>query len=156
MATVATTEQIAAAVFNLVSVAAGSVVGLVTSARHFRMPRQVDAAQMPALFQIQTGEEYERTQGGTFGIRPKRTMHFEISLYVADSQEENVVPSTSLNLMRDAIEAAFEAAVDQTTQFCTLGGLVKSARIRGKIDYAENLTGDGKSLAVIPIEVIRP
>jgi hypothetical protein len=150
------TERIAAAVFSLVSVAAGTVVNLVTSARHFRMPQQVDPAQMPALFQIQTGEDYERSLGKLIGLPPTRTMHFEISLYVADSQEENVVASTQLNNMRDAIESAFELAVDQTTGFCTLGGLVKSARIDGNLDYAENLTGDGKSLAVIPIQVIRP
>jgi hypothetical protein len=149
-----TREQVAAAVFALVDTAVGAVVGLKTSSRRFRIWTQVDPAQMPALFQLQGAEEYERTAGKLIGLPPKRTMHFEIWLYVVDAQEDTVTPSQQLNAMIDAVEAAF--APDATTGAMTLGGLAVSARIDGHLDYGENLTGDGKSIAVIPVVVIRP
>lgn len=149
-----TREQVAAAVFDLVDSAVGSVVNLVTSSRTFRGPQEVDPVEMPALFQIQTPEEYERTQGKMLGLPPKRTMHFEICLYTSDAQEVSVIPSQQLNAMIDAVEAAFTP--DATTGLFTLGGLVASARIEGSIDYIENLVGDGKSAASIPIAVLRP
>lgn len=148
---VVTRNQIAAALFALVDDAVGAVVGLETSSRKYRGPQEVDPTEMPALFQIQTVEDYERFALGT---PPKRTMHFEICLYTSDAQEDSVIPSEQLNDMIDAVEAAF--APDASTGLFTLGGLVFSARIDGKIEYLENLVGDGKSAAAIQVAVLRP
>jgi hypothetical protein len=156
VATPVTREQVAAALFSLVDTAVNTVVGLVTSSRRFRPPDQVSPAEMPALYQVQVSEDYERPYEKQIGLPPKRTMHFEIALYIADSQEDTIIPSQQLNDMIGAIENAFESGVDPTSGICSLGGLVKSARIDGRIDYGENLAGDGKSVAVIPIQVIRP
>lgn len=148
-------ESIAAALFSVVSTAAGSVVGLVTSSRRVRMPTDVSPSEMPALFQAQVPEDYEHTQGGMLNLQAKRTMNFELGLFVYAAQENTVVPSTQLNDMIDAIEAAFAPDCPTVGSF-TLGGLVSSARISGKIGYFENFAGDGISVATIPIAVMRP
>jgi hypothetical protein len=144
-------EQVAAALFSLVSTNVGQAVTLVTSSRILRHYDQVTPAEMPALFQAQTAEKDER---GALGLPNKRTMRFELWLYTAIPQEPSAVPSTLLNIMVDAIETSMAGAVPTGIQ--TLGGLVASARIDGNVEFAEGLTSDGKSLAVVPIAVLIP
>ena len=151
---VTTREQIAVAVYNLVSAAAGSVVNLVTSSQRARPFTDVAPSEMPALFMEQLPEGYERSQNKMLKLPPTRTMNFHFALYTADHQETSVVPRTQLNMMTDAIEAALAPA--QVTRGQTLGGLVAEARIDGKIEFYENVQGDGKSVALIPIAVLRP
>ena len=155
MAAAFSRETVAAALFSLVDTAVGNVVGLQTSSRVLRAPQNVTPEQCPALFQSQRGEEYEHTFGKMIKLPPKRTMLFEMWLYVSDAQEPNIVPSTQLNNMVGAIENALMpfAALDGPQ---TLGGLTVSARIDGKIEYAEAFTTDGKSVAVVPIAVLVP
>jgi len=158
MASTTTREQAAAALFNLVSTSVGNVVGLKTSARRILMPKDVSPSQTPALFQVQVKESYVRGNGGMLGMRPTRTMHFDMWLYVTDATNTasglTVVPSTQLNTMIQAVEAVFMP--DATTNSSTLGGLVASARIEGDIDYLETRTRDGLSMAMIPVAVLIP
>jgi hypothetical protein len=141
------------ALLALVSTAAGNVVGLKTSSLRMRAIDDVNPTEMPALFLVQGEERYERTPSGALHIPPKRTMDFAIVLYTADNQATSTVPITQLNTMVDAIEAAF--APDATTGAMTLGK-VASARLEGTIRYYDNVAQDGKSMAVIPVVVIRP
>jgi hypothetical protein len=147
-------ETIASALYALVNAAVGSVVTLVTSSRRLRHYSTMQASQMPALFQTQRPEEYERTFARTIGLPPKRTMHFEFWLYTSDPQTPQAVPATQLNNVVDAVEAALSPS--PVTNTLTLGGIVVSARIDGMIEYGENLTSDGVSAVVIPIAIIIP
>lgn len=148
-----TREGTAVALFNAVSVAVGKVTGLVTSSRVLRQPADVAPAECPALFQVQKPEQDTR-QSGIVGIPNKRVMHFEFWLVTSIGQEPSLVPSTQLNVMVDAIEAALTPA--PTTGINTLGGAVFSARIDGAVEYYEGFTTDGKSAACVPVEVILP
>ncbi len=146
-----TREQAAVALYNLVSDASARVVGLQTSSRRLRHPSDVDGSQMPALFQVQVPEKQDHQY---VGVPAKRTMHFELWLYTSDPQEDSIVPISQLNAMVQAIEAALSA--DMMMNPNTLGGLVYSARIDGTVEYYENLTKDGKSIAILPVQVILP
>lgn len=145
-------ENIAAGLFALVSAAAGTAAGLVTSSRVLRSFDSVEPAAMPALFQTQTSETQERTQN--MGLPAKRTMHFSIFLYTADAQQVDVVVSTQLNNMIEAIETAL--APCPLTGKLTLNNLCDHAWIEGTIEYYEGVTQDGKSIAIIPIAVLIP
>lgn len=145
-------EQIAVALFGLVSTAAGTVAELRTSSRRLRAIADVDPKQMPALFLNQGDEDYAREPGSMLNISPKRTMNFDIVLYTADPQADSIVPATQLNAMIDAIETALRP---DGNGMSTLGGLAVSARIEGRLGLFPNHT-DGKSAAVIPITVLRP
>jgi hypothetical protein len=144
-------EAIAATLFTIVQAEAGKVVNLVTSSRKLRHFDSVKSAEMPALFQAQNPETYERTVADG---PPKRTMHFRIWLYTADAQQPEVIPSQQINNMVDAIEAAF--APSPLTGMFTLGGLVHRCWIEGIIEIYEGVTSDGKSIAIIPIAVLMP
>ena len=144
-------ESIAAALYSLVNAAASKVLSLKTSSRKIRSFDQVDGSQMPALFQTQLPETQERD---TIGQPAKRTLHFEFWIYTSDAQADGVIPSQQLNNLVDAIEAAL--APSPLTGAQTLGGLVLSTRIEGGIEYYENATSDGKSIAAIPVAVLMP
>jgi hypothetical protein len=145
-------EAVAAALYALVDHAAGHVVNLRTSSRRLRHYSNVDPHQMPALFQTQKPETQERKEA--MGLPAKRTMHFEFYLYTADPQEDSVIPIQQLNDMVDAIEAAFNP--DPVSGKQTLGNLVTDTRIDGSVEFFENVTTDGKSIAIVPVAVIMP
>jgi hypothetical protein len=143
-------EAVAVALFNAVS----SIAGLRTTGRRLIDFTDVDVTNMPALFVRERPEHYERTQNGMKALPPKRVMWFDVFIYTADPQEGSVLPITQLNDLIDAVEVAM--LPDATTGAGSLGGIVSEARINGQILIGDNLTNDGKSIAVIPIEVIRP
>jgi hypothetical protein len=149
-----TREQISVALFNLVSLATGNVIGLVTSDRRARAFTDVLPAEMPALFIEELPEDYEHTFEKMLKLPPKRTMKYIVALYLSDHQESSVVPMTQMNAMIDAIEIAL--APSMVTGGQTLGGLVFECRIDGKIDKFENVDNSGKSVALLPIAVLRP
>lgn len=151
MGTPSRREANAAALYALVNAAAGTVVDLKTSGRTLRHYDQVEPAEMPALFQAQKPETDERHQAN---LPAKRTQHFEFWLYVADAQSPQEIPAQQLNFMVDAIETALAPA--PLTNVNTLGGLCQHAWIEGSIEYWENVTTDGKSIAIIPVAVLMP
>ncbi len=144
-------ESIAAALFALVDAAAKTVLSLKTSGRRLRSFDQVDGNQMPALFMTQLPETQERD---TIGQPAKRTLHYEFWIYTMDAQADSVIPAQQINNTVDAVEAALSPSPLTGAQ--TLGGLVASCRIDGSIEYYENVTSDGKSIAAIPVAVIIP
>lgn len=155
MGTPSRREANAAALYALVDAAAGTVVDLVVSSRVLRHYDDVAPAEMPALFQTQKPETNDRGGGGQQGnLPPKRTQHFELWLYTSDAQAPTVVPAQQMNFMADAIEAAM--APSPITGVNNLGGLCAHAWIEGSVEYYENVTSDGKSIAVIPIAVLMP
>ena len=144
-------EAIAAALYAMCDAAAAKVVSLKTSSRRLRSFDAVDGAQMPALFMTQLPETQERD---TIGQPAKRTLHYEFWIYTCDAQADSVIPAQQLNNIVDAVEAALSPSPLTGAQ--TLGGLVLSCRIDGSIEYYENVTSDGKSIAAIPVAVLMP
>jgi hypothetical protein len=151
-----TREDVAIALFSLISTATGNVVGLKTSSRRLRSLEEVNPGEMPAIFLDQGDEAYERKPDGLFGP-PKRTMDFVVMLYTADNQAPSVLPIIQLNTMVDAIEAAMlPTGADLAVNRQTLGGIVFSARIMGTVRNFANVASDGKSMSVLQISVVRP
>jgi hypothetical protein len=144
-------ESVAAALYLLVSTAAGKVENLKTSSRRVRHYQDVTSDEMPALFQTQTTETQKRANNDLPALR---TMHFNLWLYTAEAQEPSIIPSQQLNTMVDAIERAL--APFPLTGKQDLGGLVAHAWIEGNIEIYEGVTEDGKSIALIPIAVLLP
>lgn len=151
-----TREQAAAALFTLVTGAAS----FKRQERHFRLPEDVSPAQTPALFQVQSEEQYVRQQG-VIGINPKRTLVFELLVYVTDAANTTagvtVVGSTQLNTIIQAIETLLlPTRGPGPSNAQTLGGIVASARIEGEIKYYEAKSIDGLSAASIPVHILFP
>jgi len=144
-------ERVAAALFELVRAEVGGVVGLVTSSRVLKSFAALTSEQMPALFQAQRPESNER---GAIGLPSKRTMRFEFFLYTMDPQVDGFVPATQLNDMVEGVETAIAGV--GPSNVLTLGGMVVSARIDGPVEYFENATNDGKSIAIVPVAVLMP
>jgi hypothetical protein len=154
-----TREQAATALFALVT---GAVPTLKRKERHFRLPEDVSPAQTPALFQVQSQELYERTPGKMIGIPPKRTLVFQLIVYVTDAANTvggvTTVGSTQLNEIIQAIESALlpQPGPDLAANLQTLGQIVQSARIEGELVYHEATQFDGLSAVTIPVAVLFP
>ena len=78
-------------------------------------------------------------------------MAVDLVIYTAGDSEPNSVPSTELNSLLDAVEAAIRSAMPGIAQ--SLGGKVSHCRIEGKIEIIENVVG-AMALAVVPIEIL--
>ncbi len=75
----------------------------------------------------------------------------DLVVYTAGDAAPNVVPSTELNSLLDAVEAAIKTATPGLAQ--SLGGKVSHCRIEGKIEIVENVQG-AMALAVVPVEIL--
>lgn len=151
-------EDVATAVYNLVNASVGAVVGLKTSGRRLRDFHEMDPPQMPALFMVQMSELVEQ---GALQRPAKRTMRVEFWLYTADAQADSVVPATQLNTMIDAIEASLGGGSPDFTAGMNpllLNGVwvAASSRIDGEIRFHENVENTGKSVAIVPVSILRP
>lgn len=141
-------EAIMAALLTLVE----SVGGFAEAGR--RLKFWTDVAAMPALFVIETDNEFEQ-HGGTFP--PRRTIGAEIWLYARTDPE--APPGTTLNPLLDAVEAALAPPYPGGAQ--TLGGMVQHCWIGGddgqkaKIEIYEGHAGN-QAAAVIPVRILVP
>jgi hypothetical protein len=137
-----TREPIYAALFALVSGAAE----FVTVSRRLRHWTDVGAAEQPALFQIQKSESAEERAP----LPVKWRAAVDLYLY-AQAPDELTAPSTIVNPLLDAIEAAL--APDPFTHMQSLGGLVSHCWIAGKIMTDEGVLG-GQAVAIVPVEIL--
>lgn len=135
-------EAIHAALFRLVSGAAN----FVTVSRRLRHWGDVAAAEQPALFQIQKSETAKQRRG----LPPLWTLSVDLFLY-AHAPDELIPPSTVLNPLLDAVEAAL--APDPIDLVQTLGGLVSHCWIDGKIETDEGVLG-GQAVAIVPVAIL--
>ena len=156
-----TREQAAAALFTLVTNgvnAALSPVSLKTALRRKRLPEDISPPMCPAFLQIQTEEDYQYRHGGMIAIPPIRTLIVDLHLYITDANATAAgiigPPSTQLNALVQAVEASL--APDAVTGRSTLGGLVTSCRIEGKIGYLEAERLDSYSMVMIPVSILFP
>lgn len=142
-----TREQVMAA---LLAKLAGSGE-FATVGRRNRDPELIAAANTPALILVEHSETYVRPSPS---LEPIRTLEVRAIVYSDTGQDENAIPSSIVNVLLDGVDAAL-APDDMSSNRCTLGGLVYSARIEGALIKAP---GDvtGKGLAVIPIKIVIP
>ena len=138
--------------------AIGALLTLLTSTgifpkygRRLRDTESIPAASTPALYIKTSHEEYERPN---ITLPPIRHIHVEAFIYIDVGTDENAVPDVVLNTINDQIDALM-APDDLRSGRLTLGGLVTSAMIRGKVERA---AGDvtGKGVLIIPIEIVIP
>lgn len=152
MATPARREQIAAALFTLLSQAPGT--GFVTVGRRLVDPENVATGQKPAFFLV--GHEQDFVQ--ELPSHPlKQIMTFAAYLYVDvgnDSASQNAIPDTQLNNIIDAFVTALKPD-NAITRRQTLGGLVEAVWLSGQAPHASGDT-TGKAMVVMPIHVLMP
>ena len=138
-------EPIYAALFALVSGAAG----FATASRRLRHWSAVEAAEQPALFQVQKRETAQQAEGTPTLWRAA------LDLYVyCQAPDDTTAPTVVLNPLLDAIEAALSPqGADAVAGVQTLGGLVKHCWIAGAIETDEGTLG-GQAVAIVPIEIL--
>jgi len=137
-------ETIYAALFAKVS----GIAGVKSSSRRLKHYQDVSPADQPALFQRQVNEDFIRARG----LPIKLNMKAELYLYVNTAGDSAVAPSTILNPLVDAIDAALAPSPGpENTQ--TLGGLVSHCWIGGAIEIFEGVLGD-QAVVIIPIEML--
>jgi len=139
-------EQIMAALLaKLQGAYAWGVVG-----RRNRAPSAIAAVGKPALILLKHHQHYSAR---ALNMPSVRTLHVMALVYIDVGADETAIPDSVLNPIMDAMDAAL--APDTPQGFCTLGGLVQSAKITGEVTEAP---GDvtGKGLAIIPIDIVIP
>ena len=134
-------EPIYAALLTKLNVAAFN-----TASRRFRMFTDVANPDMPALFLMQKDEIATVVPG----LNTVWTIQAEAAIYVSVTADPSAPPSSILNPLLDAVEAAL--APSPVTNKQTLGGLVQHCCISGPIRIDEAINGD-VSIAIIPIEI---
>lgn len=111
---------------------------------------KIGPAESPALFLLGDSEDHS----GEIN-QPRRLVLTQKAVYLNDvGASQTVIPETAINNALDALDALL-APDNPMLGRCTLGGLVYSARIKGRTIKAP---GDqtGKSLAIVPLEIILP
>jgi hypothetical protein len=139
-------EQIYAALFaQLESVLLAPAGPFKTVSRRWQDPSQISPADRPALYQVQK-DELAKTS--VIGVPVLWKIGLDLVLYTAGDAEPNVVQSTELNNLLDAVEGALATATPGLAQ--SLGRLVTNCRIEGKLEIVENVQGT-MAMAVVPI-----
>lgn len=142
-------EQIYSALFSTLQSALLSPAGpFKTVSRRWQDPSQLSPADRPSLYQVQKDELIGTSLNG-LPIQAKMTV--DLVLYTAGDSEPSSVPSTELNSLLDAVEAAIRSASPGIAQ--SLSGRVSHCRIEGKIEIVENVQGS-MALAIVPVEVL--
>lgn len=114
-----------------------------------RRLREFDAAQKPALFQIEHVDSYQAKAGQ---LR-HRTLKVTWVMYHEVGRDPNTVPAVTTADMLDALDALFPDAIGPCKQ--TLGGLVHSVWIDGTVQKFEGDL-DGQTIIVVPITISIP
>lgn len=142
-------ETIYAALFSQLQGALGTTFK--TYSRRWQDPSQVSPADRPALYQVETGEVAATSQK-IAGLPLIWNQKVDLVLYTAGDSSSLTVPSTELNTLLDAVEAALPNVTKGLAQ--TLGGKVYTTRIDGKIEIVENVAG-AMAMAVIPVLLVQ-
>lgn len=135
-------EAIDAALFARLS----SLAGFITTTRRLKHWADVSADRQPYLCQAMGNQSVERITG-----QPAR-WRIQLKLYIYATAPETGAPSSVLNPLIDAVEAAIEPAF-AAIPYQTLGGLVEYCRISGTVETDEGTLGM-QAVAIIPIEIL--
>jgi hypothetical protein len=142
-------EQIYSALFTVLQGALLQPAGpFKTVSRRWQDPSQISPADRPALYQVQK-DELAATAVNGLPLNWKATV--DLVLYTTGDTDPGAIPSTELNSLLDAMEAAIRSASTGLAQ--SLGGIVSHCRIEGKIEIVENVQG-AMAMAVVPVEIV--
>jgi hypothetical protein len=142
-------EQIYSALFAVLQGALLQPAGpFKTVSRRWQDPSQISPADRPALYQVQK-DELAATAVNGLPLNWKATV--DLVLYTTGDTDPGAIPSTELNSLLDAMEAAIRSAAPGLAQ--SLGGIVSHCRIEGKIEIVENVQG-AMAMAVVPVEIV--
>jgi hypothetical protein len=145
-----TRESIYAALFARGSASAGFAL----NGRRLKHIDDLQPIQFPAFFQVQVAEEW--SQKAT-NLPPKGALHAEWWVYVYNNDGSSS-HAQQLNPLIDALCGSLglpPAFNPSSTGEQTLGGLVTSVCLDGKIDYAEGALDD-RGFARIPLVIYTP
>lgn len=135
-------EPIYAGLFALFA----AIPDLRITSRKLKHWNDVPAGQQPALFQAQKNEQAVNKTG-----EPTKWL-LSVDLYVYVRTGGAQVPSTVLNPILDAIEAAFVLHPITGVHTLPIAG-VEWARIEGSIETDEGTLGD-QAVAIVPIQIL--
>jgi hypothetical protein len=142
-------EQIYSALFLVLQGTLLSPAGpFKTVSRRWQDPTQISPADRPALYQVQK-DELALTAVNGLPVNWRTTV--DLVVYTSGDNDPAAVPSTELNSLLDATEAAIRSAVPGLVQ--SLGGRVSHCRIQGKIEIVENVQG-AVAMAIVPVEIV--
>ncbi|MGH8158370.1 MAG: hypothetical protein ACREPQ_09630 [Rhodanobacter sp.] len=144
-----TRETIYAALFAKGLAAAG----FTNVGRRLKHIDDLQPSDFPAFYQVQVAEEWAQKQTN---LPPKGALHAEWWIYVYNNDGSSS-HSQQLNPLIDALCGAvgLPPAFNPGTGEQTLGGLVTSVTLDGKIDYAEGALDD-RGFARIPLVMYLP
>lgn len=137
-------EAIYSALFELLQ----QTPGFKSYSRRLKIWSEVAAAQMPALFLNQGSEVAETIRG----MPTKWTFYCEIYIYVNVGSDQTKSPYIILNPLNDKVIKLFDAE-DNTYGVQTLGGLVHSVKVNGKVENDGGALGQ-VAISIIPLEII--
>ncbi len=124
--------------------------GWATISRRIRLWGDVARADQPALFIV---DHSETNAYGADNLLAKATMNVELFVYVATGRDPTAIPARDLNVALDAIFNVLAPTPENARQ--TLGGLVHSCRIEGRI-VKDPGDLDGQGLLITPLKILCP
>jgi hypothetical protein len=144
-------ESVYAALFALLQTA--TIAGepaFVTTGRALRSQEQINGIEKPAMFMLQTDEEWKQNASGLPYVSDAM-----VEVYIFVQQPDDLVaPAPQLNNLIDAALATLKPPFPGAKQ--TLGGLVEAIVLRGKAEYRLGLAGVINAFAVFPVVMIMP
>lgn len=131
---------------------AQSATQFATFSRRLKHIEELSPVEFPAIYQVQLEEEWKQPSGNMPSVGD---MHVEWWVYVYDT-DTTTSHAAQLNPLVDALLAAV-GLPPGVNRFGaqTLGGLVDSVRLDGKIQYAEGVFDD-RAFARIPLLIKTP
>lgn len=135
-------------IYNAVFVAGSTATGFTTKSRKLRHIEDLQPSDFPAFFQVQNDEEWKHGSG-MGNLPPIGQLNVEWWVYV---QEPNPANSTTpkLNVALDALTAALGLPPSKPGLKQSLGGLVESVQLSGKIQIVEGAFED-RAFARVPL-----
>lgn len=121
--------------------------------RRIKLWADVDPSQMPALFQFEGAEDEIVWQDE---LIDKNTLTARLFIYI-NATDKMTIGATQVNTILQAIKSALYPTTiqDRSTNRQSLGGLVQSCRIVGRI-LKDPGDLDGIGLLIIPIIIVMP
>ena len=138
-------ETIYAALWGIAAQAAD----FVTADRRLRHWTDLSPAEQPALFMTEKGGLAETK---ALGAPVVWTLYADFYLYV-HSSDPYLAPSSVLNPLVDALEAALAPSPATGVQDLGLPAMVSHAYLAGKIETDEGVLGD-QAVAIVPVEIL--
>jgi hypothetical protein len=146
-----TRESVYAALFALLQQSKiNGQPAFVTTGRAVQSPEQINGIEKPAMFMLQTDEEWKQNNSGLPFVADA-----QVEVYIFVQQPDDLVaPAPQLNNLVDASLAAIAPSLPTYKQ--TLGGLVENVVLRGKCEYRMGFKGTLNAFAVYTLTMIMP